>query len=110
MTPFHTPTNPLSRKDSCQTSEAALLRVLFYPNGKKREFEYDNEGMLSSIDYGDGTIWLRSDEGWIALSQEHPPEFLANIKLNQESGDLHWEAEGMRITELPSGEKLFESL
>ncbi len=120
-----------------EPEEFMLLRILFYPNGKKREFDYDDTGALRAIDHGDGTFWLRSDEdehslmtrstrsrenvehyspiksGWFVFSEamSSPPIVcLYNVDLNQATGDLFYETETMRIIELPSGERVTERL
>ncbi len=116
MTPFHPSANAIDSSighiSFGEEDEKPLLRVLFYPNGKKREFDYDELGRLRGIDHGDGTFWLRSEDGaWLVLSEERPPEILLlNLKLNQDSGDLRYETETMRVTELPSGERICECL
>jgi YD repeat-containing protein len=108
------PVDPAAfRSDS---EESMLLRVLFYPDGKKREFDYDDDGQLRGIDHGDGNIWLKSsndDNGWIVLSERmtNPPEVcLYHVSLNQATGELSYETESMLVCELPSGEKISERL
>lgn len=115
MTAYHCsdefPASQSTISDS-SADEQSLLIVLFYADGRKREFDYDESGGLRGIDHGDGTFWLRSDEGqWFILSDERNPErWVANINLDQDSGKLQYETDKMRVTELPSGELICESV
>jgi YD repeat-containing protein len=115
--PLFANTNPVDPAAvSLDSEQAMLIRVLFYPDGKKREFDYDDDGQLRGIDHGDGNLWLKSPNeanGWMVLSEEmtSPPETcLFHVKLNQSTGDLSYQTETMSICETPSGEKISELL
>lgn len=121
MTPFNStvasveavsPPMPFS---VAETTEPALIRILFYPDGTKREFDYDESGELRGIDHGNGLFWLRSEHGtgWYVFSAEMteaPAVSMFNVTINQTSGDLLYEQDNVRITEYPDGKRLSEEL
>lgn len=121
MTPFNSvvasveaiaPSMPFS---VAETTEPALIRILFYPDGTKREFDYDESGALRGIDHGNGLFWLRSEHGtgWYVFSAEmtEAPEVnMFNVTINQVSGDLLYEQDNVRITELPNGERICQEI
>lgn len=118
MTPFATDVASYNSPEpvSGTTDDSMLIRVLFYPDGKKREFDYDDRGALRAIDHGDGCLWLRAEEksgGWFVFtdSMVTPPDVcLYNVNLNQSTGDLRYDTETMHVIELTSGERITEKL
>lgn len=124
MTPFSNASTSGSISDAIllphetpdeELNESTLITILFYPDGKKREFDYDQHGALRGIDHGDGSFWLRSEEGggWFVFSETMstaPVICLYNVRLNQSTGALHYQTDSMNVTELPTGERLTERL
>ncbi|MBY0548207.1 MAG: hypothetical protein K2W95_13010 [Candidatus Obscuribacterales bacterium] len=120
MTPFNAPVASVEAITApvpfiSEQPEMPLIRILFYPDGSKREFDYDEAGELCGIDHGNGIVWLRSEHGagWYVLSAEmtEPPAIsMFNVTINQASGDLFYERDKLRITELPNGNRVCENL